>query len=77
MTAADWLNGYQAALDDVKALAQSREFVVLGSRRAQTLNQLLADLRQDALVIEHETGARLQRRRLAAAREAQPQGSLL
>jgi hypothetical protein len=34
------------------------------------LDTLLRDLTQDALVIDHEQSNRLQRRRLAAAREA-------
>jgi hypothetical protein len=72
MTAAsDWLSGYQAAIDDLERLTHSRGLAT------PQLAALFADLKQDALVIEHETGARLQRRRLAAAREAQPQGSLL
>jgi len=71
MTAADWTSGYQAAIDDIERLSYSRGLAT------PPLAALLADLKQDAHVIEHETGARLQRRRLAAAREAKPQGSLL
>jgi hypothetical protein len=60
----DWTDGYTAALRDVAKLAHSRGVVT------EPLDALLRDLTQDALVIDHEQSNRLQRRRLAAAREA-------
>jgi hypothetical protein len=62
----DWTDGYTAALRDVTKLAHSRGVVT------EPLDALLHDLTQDALVIDHEQSNRLQRRRLAAAREAVP-----
>jgi hypothetical protein len=64
----DWTDGYAAALRDVAALVQSRGLIT------EPLQLLFADLLQDARVIEHEQGNRVQRRRLAAAREV---GTLL
>ena len=62
----DWAAGYRAALADVLRLAHSRSLLVSG------VAALIVDLEADAFVIEHEQGSRLQRRRLAAAREALP-----
>jgi hypothetical protein len=62
----EWTDGYRAALGDVERLAASRGLMT------QPLNRLCCDLEQDALVIEHEVGNRLQKKRLAAAREALP-----
>jgi hypothetical protein len=56
-----WVDGYRAALADVRRLAFTR----LGP-----LTELLADLEGDALVIEREQDNRIRRRRLAAVREA-------
>jgi hypothetical protein len=62
----EWTDGYRAALADVERLACTR------NHGLPWLSALLDDLRQDSLVIEHEQGNRLQKRRLAAAREALP-----
>ena len=65
----EWTDGYRAALADVLRLAYPRSG---GAVMPDWLRVLLADLEGDALTIEHEQGGRLQRRRLAAAREALP-----
>jgi hypothetical protein len=62
----DWTAGYAAAISDFTTLVQSRGLMT------EKLQLLLQDLQQDALVIEHEQGNRLQRRRLVAGREALP-----
>jgi hypothetical protein len=62
----EWTDGYRAALGDVERLLQSRALM------SEPLALLCRDLQQDALVIEHEQSSKLQRRRLAAAREALP-----
>jgi hypothetical protein len=62
----DWTAGYRAALADIERLAASRGGLPLW------LGSLLADMRQDTLVIEHEQTNRLQKRRMRAAQEALP-----
>jgi hypothetical protein len=64
----EWIDGYRAALVDVARLAYTR----YGTGNLKWLDTLIEDLRQDSLVIEHEQGNKLQKRRLAAAREALP-----
>jgi len=64
MIATDWAKGYAAALGDIRALAISRG---IDNWR---LDLLIADLEQDARVIDHEITNRDQRRSLAARREA-------
>ena len=64
----EWTDGYRAALAYVDRLAYSRT----GFDWPVWLRQLLADLKQDALVIEHEQGNKLQKARMRAAREALP-----
>ena len=61
----DWAAGYRAALADVRRLVFTRLTIP-----STELDMLLADLEQDALVVDHELGNKLQKRRLAAAREA-------
>lgn len=60
----DWTKGYHAALDDFERLATARGYALHAEQRA-----LLADLRQDSLVIKHELDNRKQRVKLRAARE--------
>jgi hypothetical protein len=62
----EWTDGYRAALRDVMRVATDRQGWL------SWLDTLVEDLNQDALVIEHEQGNRLQRRRMRAAREALP-----
>ena len=64
-------DGYRAAIRDLQTLVASRGLMTPG------LVELFADLEHDALVIEHEQGNKLQRRRLKAQREAMPRQELL
>lgn len=65
----EWTDGYRAALADFELVAFNRGW---GAALTKELRTVLADLHQDALVIEHEQSNKLQKRRLAAAREALP-----
>ena len=58
-----WSDGYRTALADVLRLAHNRALLVA------EIAALIADLSQDALVIEHEQDNRLQRRRRRAVQE--------
>lgn len=59
----EWAVGYQAALRDIETLAAQ-------PGEPRSVKELVADLRQDSLVIDHELTNREQKRRMAAAREA-------
>jgi len=60
----EWTAGYRAALADIASIAPSRGLMT------PALDELLADLHFDALVIEREQDNRIRRRRLTAVREA-------
>jgi len=60
----EWTAGYRAALADITSIAPSRGLMT------PALDELLADLHFDALVIEREQDNRIRRRRLAVVREA-------
>ena len=62
----EWTDGYRAAVRDLRQMATGRGLMT------DPLDLLFGDFEQDALVIEHEVGNRLQKRRLVAAREALP-----
>jgi len=66
----DWVSGYRAALADVERLMPGRAARWPHGLTMDVVVRLLADLDQDALVIEREQDNRIRRRRLAAAREA-------
>ena len=63
----DWAAGYRAALAVVRRLVSTQLTIP-----PTELDRLPADLGQDALVIDHELGKNLQKRRPVAAREAMP-----
>lgn len=63
MNSSPWVTGYLAALADLELIAFHRKL-------GRDVCIAVADLRQDARVIDHELANREQKRRYSAAREA-------
>jgi hypothetical protein len=75
----EWTAGYHAALGDLRRLAESRFAATFPTRFSEAVARLIADLRHDASIIDHEHLNRDQRAALDAERRAivPRQGALL